>query len=78
MFGKDKQKKELIARLPQIFADLQREHQISPGDFPDVTRMQELLVHHVRGVDLLRNVLLVGVVLLCRGVEGVRLVSRGK
>jgi EH domain-containing protein 1 len=46
VFGKDAKKKELIANLPEIFAALQREHQISPGDFPDLKRMQENLQHH--------------------------------
>ncbi|KAH9492705.1 3-hydroxyisobutyryl-CoA hydrolase [Bulinus truncatus] len=45
MFGKDSKKKELIAKLPDIFAQLQREHQISPGDFPNCKRMQEQLQH---------------------------------
>jgi len=47
MFGKDSRKKELIAGLGDIFAELQREHQISPGDFPDLARMQQQLQHHV-------------------------------
>jgi len=47
MFGKDSRKKELINSLGNIFADIQREHQISPGDFPDLARMQEQLQHHV-------------------------------
>ena len=47
MFGKENRKKELIQKLPEIFAEIQREYQISPGDFPDVTRMQEQLQHHV-------------------------------
>lgn len=46
MFGKDAKKKELISKLPDIFATLQREHQISPGDFPNVKRMQEQLGFH--------------------------------
>lgn len=46
MFGKDAKKKELINKLPDIFATLQREHQISPGDFPNVKRMQEQLAFH--------------------------------
>ena len=46
MFGKDAKKKELIKNLGQIYEQLQREHQISPGDFPDIKRMQEQLVHH--------------------------------
>jgi len=47
MFGKDSRKKELINGLGNIFAEIQREHQISPGDFPDLARMQEQLQHHV-------------------------------
>lgn len=27
-------------RLPEIYTILQREHHISPGDFPNVTKMQ--------------------------------------
>lgn len=46
MFGKESKKKELIKNLDQLFGQIQREHQISPGDFPDVKRMQEQLVHH--------------------------------
>ena len=40
MFGKDAKKKELIKNLGQIYEQIQREHQISPGDFPDIKRMQ--------------------------------------
>lgn len=46
MFGKDGKKKELIKNLGQIYDQLQREHQISPGDFPELKKMQEHLVHH--------------------------------
>ncbi|ESO10905.1 hypothetical protein HELRODRAFT_109211 [Helobdella robusta] len=46
MFGKDMRKKELIAKLPEIYASIQRENHISPGDFPDIHRMQEQLVNH--------------------------------
>lgn len=45
-FGKESKKKELIKALPQVFDRLQREHQISMGDFPDVKKMQETLQHH--------------------------------
>lgn len=45
MFGKDSKKKELIKNLPAIYEAVQREHQISPGDFPDIGRMQERLLH---------------------------------
>jgi len=46
VFGKDTKKKELIAGLADIFASLQREHQISIGDFPNVKKMQEQLQFH--------------------------------
>ena len=40
VFGKDSKKKELIKNLGQIYEQIQREHQISPGDFPDIKKMQ--------------------------------------
>lgn len=40
LFGREKKKEELIIRLPEIYTILQREHHISPGDFPNVTKMQ--------------------------------------
>ena len=43
MIGKEKKKKELIQKLDKIFDQLQKEHNISPGDFPDVERMREHL-----------------------------------
>jgi EH domain-containing protein 1 len=43
MIGKEKKKKELIAKLDKIYEQLQREHNISPGDFPDVNKMREHL-----------------------------------
>lgn len=46
VFGKDGKKKELIKNLGTIYDKLQREHQISPGDFPDLKKMQDLLVNH--------------------------------
>jgi len=45
MFGKEQKKKELIKKLDCLYAQLQREHQISPGDFPDIKRMKEQLMH---------------------------------
>ncbi len=45
MFGKDSKKKELIKNLDTLFGQIQREHQISPGDFPDLKAMQERLQH---------------------------------
>ncbi|VDM48902.1 unnamed protein product [Toxocara canis] len=43
MIGKEKKKKELIQNLDKIFEQLQREHSISPGDFPDVNKMRDNL-----------------------------------
>jgi len=43
MFGKDRKKRELIANLDKIYHQLQREHNISPGDFPDLAKMREHL-----------------------------------
>lgn len=45
MFGKDSKKKELIKNLDNLYGQIQREHQISPGDFPDLKNMQERLQH---------------------------------
>ena len=46
VFGKESKKKELIKNLDALYAQIQREYQISPGDFPDLKKMQEGLVHH--------------------------------
>lgn len=43
MFGKESKKKELIRDLDKVYAQIQREHQISPGDFPNIDRMRTLL-----------------------------------
>ncbi|KAA8588840.1 hypothetical protein FQN60_010185 [Etheostoma spectabile] len=43
VFGKDSKKKELIANLGEIYHKIEKEHQISPGDFPNLAKMQELL-----------------------------------
>lgn len=40
MFGKDNKKKELVNNLGDIYARIEREHQISPGDFPNLRKMQ--------------------------------------
>jgi EH domain-containing protein 1 len=40
IFRKDGKKKELIKNLGTIYQNIQREHQISPGDFPDIKKMQ--------------------------------------
>lgn len=46
LFGREKKKEELIIRLPEIYTILQREHHISPGDFPNVAKMQDMLQHY--------------------------------
>lgn len=46
MFGKDNKKKELIKTLNSIYEEIQREHLISPGDFPDIRKMQDNLANH--------------------------------
>lgn len=42
VFGKESKKKELIKNLGTIYEQIQREYQISPGDFPDLKKMQVL------------------------------------
>lgn len=46
VFGKENKKRELISRLPEIYIQLQREYQISAGDFPEVKAMQVLGTHY--------------------------------
>ncbi|XDA87771.1 hypothetical protein R6Z07F_017451 [Ovis aries] len=43
VFGKESKKKELVNNLGEIYQKIEREHQISPGDFPNLRKMQELL-----------------------------------
>ena len=43
VFGKDSKKEKLIKNLGNIFQTIQKEHQISAGDFPNLERMQEFL-----------------------------------
>ncbi|XP_010634332.1 EH domain-containing protein 1 isoform X1 [Fukomys damarensis] len=43
VFGKESKKKELVNNLGEIYQKIEREHQISPGDFPSLRKMQELL-----------------------------------
>ncbi|XP_051499862.1 EH domain-containing protein 2-like [Apus apus] len=40
VFGKEHKKKQLISKLPLLFARIQLEQHIPPGDFPDCARMQ--------------------------------------
>ncbi|XP_059505455.1 EH domain-containing protein 4-like [Stegostoma tigrinum] len=44
VFGKELKKKEMISRLEEIYFTLQQEHNISAGDFPNVKKMQEMLL----------------------------------
>ncbi|MGH0135246.1 UNVERIFIED_CONTAM: hypothetical protein FKN15_057290 [Acipenser sinensis] len=46
VFGKEQKKKELIGSLGEIYSKIEKEHQISPGDFPNLKKMQELLQSH--------------------------------
>lgn len=46
VFGKDGKKKDLIKNLDTLYAQIQREHQISPGDFPEIAKLKEQLQHH--------------------------------
>ena len=46
VFGKDKKKQELIKNLPEIYKKIQTEHDISPGDFPNITRLRDNLQNH--------------------------------
>jgi hypothetical protein len=40
MFGKDSKKKELIKNLNQVYEQLEKQHGISRGDFPDIKKLQ--------------------------------------
>lgn len=40
VFGKESKKKELVSNLGEIYQKIEREHQISPGDFPSLRKMQ--------------------------------------
>jgi EH domain-containing protein 1 len=46
VFGKESKKKELIRDLDKIYTKIQREHSISPGDFPSIDKMRECLVQY--------------------------------
>ncbi|CAI6365701.1 unnamed protein product [Macrosiphum euphorbiae] len=45
LFRREGKKKELIKNLGTIYQNIQKEQQISPGDFPDINKMQEVLVN---------------------------------
>jgi Domain of unknown function (DUF5600) len=40
MFGKDSKKKELIKNLNAVYEQLEKQHGISRGDFPDIKKLQ--------------------------------------
>lgn len=43
LFFKDSKKREIIKNLGNIYAEIQKTHNISPGDFPDLAEMQKKL-----------------------------------
>ena len=43
MFGKDSKKKEIIKNLDKIYEKIQKTYSISPGDFPNINKMREIL-----------------------------------
>lgn len=55
MFGKDSKKKELVSNLAEIYGRIEREHQISPGDFPNMKRMQVIRVWGSRSRDSVKQ-----------------------
>jgi hypothetical protein len=40
IFGKDTKKIELISKLDKIYSQLEQKYLISPGDFPELKKMQ--------------------------------------
>jgi hypothetical protein len=45
LFGKDAKKIELVSNLEQLYSQLERKYLISPGDFPELKRMQASETH---------------------------------
>ncbi|XP_028393093.1 EH domain-containing protein 1-like [Dendronephthya gigantea] len=43
MFGKEKKKEQLITNLGELYRKIQKEHNISPGDFPPISKFQAKL-----------------------------------
>ena len=43
VFGKEKKKEQLIANLGELYRKIQKEHNISPGDFPPIAKFQAKL-----------------------------------
>jgi EH domain-containing protein 1 len=46
VLGKEAKKKELIKNLNEIYVKVQREHNISAGDFPEIHKMRDALGKH--------------------------------
>jgi hypothetical protein len=46
MFGKSSKQNELIAKLPEEFAKIQKLHHLPPGDFPDLEKFRSNLKVH--------------------------------
>lgn len=56
MFGKDSKKKELIANLGEIYLKIEKEHGISPGDFPNLAKMQVSLdISQLKFTDIVKS-----------------------
>jgi EH domain-containing protein 1 len=45
VFGKDSKKKDLIKNIGTVYDRLQREHQISPGDFPGKKIIKQIFLN---------------------------------
>ena len=43
VFGKEKKKEQLINNLGELYRKIQKEHNISPGDFPPISKFQAKL-----------------------------------
>ena len=43
VFGKEKKKEQLLKNLSDVYMKIQKEHNISPGDFPSVVKFKEQL-----------------------------------
>lgn len=67
VFGKDHKKKDLIKKLANVYTEIEKEHQIPLGDFPDIKLMQDkLLQQDFDKFNTLRIKLLEGVDIMLR------------
>ncbi|XP_036398368.1 EH domain-containing protein 3-like [Megalops cyprinoides] len=46
VFGKENKKRELISNLGEVYSRIEKERQLSRGDFPNLRKMQEQLQDH--------------------------------